>query len=275
MILVAGATGNMGRPLVRRLTDSGVTVRAVTRSRRKARAILPEKVEIIEGDLGRESFLRQAFDGVDQLFLGLDSGDASGILAAAAGCRVVLVTSLNAQVFPDGRVGGASLAAERQLRDLGLRGTVLRPWEFASNSLGMAEEVRAGGVVRRAAGSRPSPVIDPADVAAVAAVALTEDGHDGRTYALTGPADLTCADKVAIIGRTIGRTIDFEEYDDLEEIASIRKAPDQLSGRGACYLDSPGVTTTVEEITGRPAGGFERWVTENAAAFRPDSRGPG
>jgi uncharacterized protein YbjT (DUF2867 family) len=268
MILVTGATGNMGRPLVRQLLAAGLPVRATTRSHGTA---LPG-VDVMVGDLDAPEFRRQALAGVDQVFLQLGAGEVQAILrsCAAAGVRrVVLVTSLNAQVRPHGYVGRGSLAAEALMRELGLRGTVLRPWEFASNSLALAGEISATGIIRRPAGSQPSPTIHPADLAAVGTVLLTQDGHDGRTYALTGPAELTCADKLAIIGDALGRALKFEEYHDPEQAIAIRERPDEVSGSlGLCYLESPGVLGTVEELTGRPARGYEQWVAENVDRFR-------
>jgi len=272
MILVTGATGNMGRPLVRRLLTAGVPVRATTRSYGRARATLPSGIDVLVGDLDTPEFRRQALAGVDQVFVQLDAGEAQAILRSCAEAgvrRVVLVTSLNAQVRPQGFVGSGSLAAEALMRDLGLRGTVLRPWEFASNSLALAADIRSTGIVRRPAGSRPSPTIHPTDLAAVGEVVLTQDGHDDRTYALTGPVELTCADKLAILGEALGRALKFEECHDPDQDAAVRAAPDQVSGSlGLCYLESPGVLGAVEELTGRPPRGYEEWVAENVARFR-------
>jgi uncharacterized protein YbjT (DUF2867 family) len=272
MILVTGATGNMGRPLVRRLIEAGAEVRAITRNFQKARATLPSGIDVLVGDLHRPEFRRQALVGVDKVFVQLDAGEAKAILSAAADAgvrQVVLVTSLNAEVRPQGFVGSGSLAVEQRMRECDLRGTVLRPWEFASNSLNLAREIRTTGVVRKPAGSRPSPTIDPADVASVATTVLTEDGHDGLTYSLTGPAEIDSADKIAVIGRAVGRDLVFEEYHDPEQDKVVRDTPDQVSASyGVCYIESPGVLTTVEDVTGKPARSYEQWVAENVARFR-------
>lgn len=272
MILVTGATGNMGRPLVRLLSEAGAAVRAVTRDARKAEGMASNLVEVVEGDLTEPAFLERAFVGVDALFTLLEVGDATAVLKAASQAgvrRVVLVTSLLAQTLPNGFVGQLSLGCEKVMRDSGLPGTVLRPWEFATNTLAWADEIRGDGIVRKPSAGLPSPVIDPADVAAIAAKALLEGGHDGRTYALTGPAELLPQDKIRILSAALGRDLRFEENGDPEKLEQIRLTPDQVSeGFGVCFMASPGVLSTVQDILGRPPRTYEQWVAENVARFR-------
>ncbi|WP_394834917.1 NAD(P)H-binding protein [Pendulispora rubella] len=272
MILVTGATGNMGRHLVRHLREAGAAVRAVTRNAGKAEGMASERVEIAVGDLTEPAFLEQVFTGVDALFTLLEVGDAKAVLAAAkrAGVkRVVLVTSLLAETLPNGFVGQLSLDCERMMRDSGLVGTVLRPWEFATNTLAWADEIRGGGVVRKPSAGLPSPVIDPADVAAIAAKALLEPGHEGRIYALTGPAEMLPQDKIRVLSNVLGRTLHFEENGDPEKLEQIRLTPDQVSeGFGVCFMASPGVLPTVETILGRPPHTYLQWAASNTNAFR-------
>ncbi|WP_394824955.1 SDR family oxidoreductase [Pendulispora albinea] len=272
MILVTGATGNMGRHLVRHLREAGAAVRAVTRDARKAEGMASERVEIAAGDLTDPEFLERAFIGVRSLFTLLEVGDATAVLEAAgrAGvARVVLVTSLLAQTLPEGFVGQLSLGCEKVMRDRGLAGTVLRPWEFTTNTLAWADEIRAGGVVRKPSAGLPSPAIDPADVAAIAAKALLEDGHIGRTYALTGPAELVPQDKIRALSAVLGRELRFEENGDAEKLEQIRRTPDQVSeGFGVCFMASPGVLPTALEVLGRPPRTYQEWAADNAGRFR-------
>ncbi|MFB4310315.1 SDR family oxidoreductase [Actinomadura sp. GTD37] len=272
MILVTGATGNMGVPLVRRLRETGIVPRVTTRNARRAQGILPDGVEIAEGDLTEQEFLERALRGVDGLFLFLEAGDPVRVLEAAgrAGVRrVVLVSSLLAETRPASFVGRLSLGAERAMREGGFAGTVLRPWEFASNTLAWAEEIRRGDAVRKPSAGVPSPVIDPADVAEVAARVLADDAHDGRTYALTGPAELTAADKVRAIGEALGRRLAFQETADPELMERIRTSPEEVAEDfGVCFMQSPGVRTAVQDVTGRPARTFEEWASDHAGSFK-------
>ncbi len=272
MILVTGATGNMGRHLVRSLHRQGAAVRAVSRDAAKARALLPADVEIAEGDLRDPGFLERVCRGAEAVFTLLEAGDPRDVVKAAVDARrIVLVTSLLAETLPDGFVGQLSLDAEQAVRDSGARWTVLRPWEFTTNTLAWADEVRAAGVVRKPAAGQPSPVVDPADVADVAALALLDgDGtHAGQTYALTGPTLLTPYDKVAVLGAALGRGLSFEENGTPEQLAAIRETPDQVSeGFGVCFMTSPGVLPTIADVLGRPPRDYAQWVADNVPAFR-------
>ncbi len=195
MILVTGATGNIGGALIGKLGKAGVPVRALSRS--PDRAAFPAGVEAVEGDLTDPDSLRSALRGVDALFL-LQPGttDTSQILESAAEAgvhQVVTVSSLFAQTHPESFIGRNLLHSEQIVRESGLEWTILRPWEFASNTLAWAAAIRAEGVVRAPRSGVPSPAIDPDDIAAVAASALLEDGHCGAVYPLTGPAAVTPA----------------------------------------------------------------------------------
>ncbi|GAB1516823.1 Rossmann-fold NAD(P)-binding domain-containing protein [Actinophytocola sp. KF-1] len=153
------------------------------------------------------------------------------------------------------------------MRESGLDWTLVRPWEFQSNTLDWAPSVRAGGVVRVPALGKPSPAVAPADIAAVSARALVEDGHAGAVYPLTGPAELTVEDKVRVLGEVLGRPVslvvagEVPAHDDPVVRAALVS--------GVCGMDSPGVLPTVAEVTGRPAHAYVRWAMANAAAFSP------
>lgn len=272
VILVTGATGNMGRPLVRRLVDHGANVRAVVRDVRRAESLLPPETELVAGDLTDPGVLEQALRGIDQLFLFLEAGNPVDVLKVARDLgvpHVVLVTSLLAETRPQSFVGRLALGVEQVMREHGFSGTVLRPWEYASNTLAWAPEIRGGNVVRKPSAGLPSPVIDPDDVAAVAAAALVEDGHDGRTYSLTGPAELTAQDKAKAIAAAVGREVVFEESGDPELLEMIRRSPEEVAEDfGVCFMESPGVLSTVQDLTGRRPREFGEWAVEHADAFK-------
>ncbi|WP_026152817.1 SDR family oxidoreductase [Actinopolyspora halophila] len=274
MILVTSATGNVGDYLVRRLHGSGFAVRALTRD--PARARVPSGVEVVEGDLDSPASLGEVFDGVTGFFALGTTGDLSGVLrtASAAGVkRVVLVSTFLARTHPDSAIGRGSLEAERLVRESDLEETVLRPWEYASNVVAWAEQVRTEGVVRPLRAGLPSPAVHPADIAALAAHALTEPGHAGEVYPLTGPEELTPRDKVRALGEALGRELGYAERQDRRELERLsEQAPDEATAGlmipGVCSLESPGVTDTVERITGSPARGFGQWAAENVHLFR-------
>lgn len=261
MILTVGATGNIGRELVYRLAVRGLAVRAVTRDPGGARAVLPPAVEVraFDGDWGLAD--------VDALFVpqGLVPSSVLADAALVGVKRVVYVSSYVAARYPDSPVGQSIVDGERAVRESGLAWTVLRPWEFQSNVLAWADGVRADGVVRLPAFGSPSPAVDPADVAAVATRALVDGRHEGQTYHLTGPAELTVVDKVRLLGDALGRELSLvvagERPTDPDPVVDSVLVP------GVCGLDSPGVSDVVASVVGRPARGFAQWARRHAGAF--------
>lgn len=144
---------------------------------------------------------------------------------------------------------------------------------FAANCLSWwAPQIRAGDVVRWPYAAAPTAPIDERDVAAVAVRALLESGHDGAEYVLTGPESLSQIEQVATIGDVIGRPLRFEE---MSPEAARRELPfpapalNMLLNAWAAAMGRPAfVTSTVAEITGRPARTFRDWVIDHAEEFR-------
>lgn len=265
MILVTGATGNIGRAVVKLLSASGTEFHALTRDPSRA----PAGVEAVQGDLTDPTTLPAALAGHDAMFLLLPPRTDPGPIVVAArdaGVRyLTMVGSLTAQTNPESPVGRGTLRGEQVLRESGLRWTVLRAWEFASNTLGWAPSIRDRGVVDVLTVGEPSPVIDPADIGSAAATVLTEmDGgdHDAQIYSLTGPENLTVEDKVRAIGTALGRELKLENKNDEQAAAQAMWLP------GVCTVPGPGVLSTVEDLTGAPARTFQQWADDHVAAFR-------
>ncbi|MCL8014993.1 NAD(P)H-binding protein [Streptomyces sp. AS02] len=277
MILVTGANGNIGSALLKELHLTGAApVRGLTRD--AARASFPEGVEAVEGDLARADSLKAALEGARSLFLLSGMGAEAEILAAArqAGVEhVVLVSSITVQTHPHLPAAGRNLAVERLLKDSGMAWTVLRPTQFASNTLWWAPAIREQGVVRAPYADIGLPAIHPADIAAVARAALTGPGHRGRTYVLTGPAPVTAREQVAAIAAASGREVSFVEISREEahrQMASLMgdetaDAVLDLMG-GDVNDDLLTVHDTVSRVTGSAARPFRQWASDNAAAFR-------
>ncbi|MFI8966514.1 NAD(P)H-binding protein [Streptomyces sp. NPDC053493] len=277
MILVTGATGNIGRALLKELSASGVgPLRGLTRD--AARADFPAGVEAVEGDLAEPASLRHALEGVRSLFLVPGLGPEADILEAArqAGVEhVVLVSSITVQTHPHLGPAGENLAVEQLLKTSGVAWTILRPTQFASNALMWAASIRDHETVHAPYAETALPTIHPADIASVARVALTEPGHHGRTYALTGPEPVTARQQVEAIATALGREIPFAEIS--REQAYARMAAVFGPQAADAVLDVMGgdvnqellkVRDTVSQVTGRPARPFRQWAQENAQVFR-------
>ena len=267
-ILVTGATGNIGRRVVDELLALGATdVRALTVD--PGRAALPPSVEVVRGYLGRPETLPAAFAGVDRLYLAplLDTVEEATRLAAAAGVRHIVDLA--------GAAGSSWPPIERAVEACGVPWTHLEAGEFMTNTAIWAPQIRAGDVVADAYPDEANPMIDPADIAAVAARVLVDGAvHEGRTYTLTGPRTLTRRERIEEIGRALGRTLTVEPAGHDRAVADLgpvmgAHAEWYLAGIGASAAAGPRPpTTTVADLTGRPATAFGQWAGQNVARFR-------
>ncbi|NUR88719.1 MAG: NAD(P)H-binding protein [Nonomuraea sp.] len=271
MIVVTGATGNVGSRLVTLLAEAGERVTAVSRQAAEP----PEGVRHVRADLGETAGLTAAFEGGDALFLLVAGEDPEGVLRAArdAGIRkVVLLSSLGAATRPDAY--RHPVAFEEAVRASGLEWTVLRPGGFHSNAYAWAGPVRASRTAAAPYAGVGLPTIDPEDIAEVAAAVLREDGHAGRTYELTGPAPTTPRERAAAIGEAIGEPVRFVEQTREEaraQMLAIMPEPvveGTLSILGAPLDAERRVSPDVERVLGRAPRSFADWATRNAAAFK-------
>ncbi|RCG31795.1 NAD-dependent epimerase/dehydratase family protein [Sphaerisporangium album] len=270
--LVTGATGTVGRHVVDELVRGGHRVRALTR--RPERAGMPAGVEVVAGDLTVTDSLRAAFDGVTGVHLINFGGDDYGLLRNG---QEIVDLAVKAGVLRVTVLGGWDEGTlEPAVKASSLGWTYVRPTEFMSNALKWAEPIRTEGVVREPFGDATTAMVHEADIAAVAAAALAQDGHRGRTYGLTGPERLTTRDKVRVIGEAIGRAIQFIELSEQEarEKMAAEGQPqeliDFLIGVFGNVPEEPNiVNSNVEKVTGRPARTFAQWAAEHADAFRP------
>jgi uncharacterized protein YbjT (DUF2867 family) len=279
MILVTGATGNVGRELVSLLLDDGAEVAAVTRD--PATTALPGGAHVVSGDSSHPGTLAPALRGVEAIFLNLRSvGDGTAellSLAAEQGVqRVVLLSALTVE-YPVGlpHFADAFKAAEGAVKASGLQWTFLRCADFDANALAWAPQVRSTGTVRGIYSDAATSPIHERDIAAVGARALVNAEHAGRSYVLTGPQSLTQPDKVRLIGEAIGKELSWAEISP-EQLREAMLAqglpadiPERLIGSLADYAKQPGPTSpAVEELLGRRALTFAEWAAGHAAAFR-------
>ncbi len=277
MILVTGASGNVGSKVVRLLLDAGVPVRALSRD--PANAGFPRAVDVVAGDLAAPDTLGAAFAGVERMFFFTPPSGGADIVEAArrGGVRRVVVLSSAAVVKADPRtnpIAGRHDAVEKAVQAAGLQWTFLRPDSFASNALAWAESIRAESVVRAAYPRSQRNPIHEADIAAVATAALLDDAHIGAAYLLTGPAAITQAEQAAAIGAAIGREVRFEELSRAQALAQMtQRTPPAIAERLLDYAaksvdTAPALTGAVEAVTGQPARTFAAWAREHAGAFR-------
>jgi uncharacterized protein YbjT (DUF2867 family) len=276
-ILVIGATGMVGRHVVAGLVEAGQRVRALTRT--PSAASFPDGVEVAGGDLTDPPSLEPALNGVEKLYLFPVGRTARDVLATAKRAGVRRVVVLSGALADTDDSEDRYLAVERAVEASGLDWTHVRPGEFAANWLDWAPSIKEGRVVRRPYATAVTQPTHEADIAAVAATVLVEDGHAGRTYTLAGPEALTIAAQVDAIGAAIGATVRFEELDPAEAraewIGNGYPEPfvDWMFAMWAESARNPAPTNeqwagVVPRLTGRPARTFGQWATDHSADFR-------
>ena len=276
MILVTGATGNVGSEVVRALLDAGELVRALSRG---APTSTPAGVEVVPGDLDQPESLAAALTNVDAVFLLPGFRDMPGVLAQirkAAVARIVLLSGSSAgDNDADNAISRYTARSETAVRESGLPWTFLRPVAFMSNALRWAPELRTGDVVREPFPDARAANIDPCDIAAVATQALLSPVHEGKIYDLSGPESLLPADRLAMLGATLGRNLRLWALSPDQARAELTAAmpAEYVDAFFRFYidgaLDESTVRPTVEEITGRPARTFRQWASVHADAFAP------
>ncbi|GAA1274602.1 NAD(P)H-binding protein [Sphaerisporangium rubeum] len=281
MMVVTGATGNVGRPLVRALAEAGERVTAVSRG--KAPVDLPHGARHVRADLAEPESLRPAFDGAEALFLhdggagghGLDPRAIVDVAKDVGIRRVVLLSSQGVATRPESPShGGVMRAIEDAVRESGLTWTILRAGAFASNAYAWTGSVRAERTVAAPYGDVGLPLIDPDDIAEVAAVALRKDEHTGRVYELTGPAAVTPRRQAEAIGAALGEPVRFVELTRAEAYARMTAfMPEPVVETSLAVLGEPNaaelrVSPDVEHVLGRAPRTFAEWARRNVDAFR-------
>ncbi len=291
MILITSAPGNNANAVIRELTEAGVRVRALLRNPNSAGEIKGPLVEVAVGDFLNPASLDAALRGVEKAFL-IPPTDPRSVemqvnfirAAKRAGTRHVVKLSVNgADVNSPVRVARWHAEGEKELEASGIPFTHLRPNAFMQNLLGLAPTIVSQGEFYQPAADGKVSHIDVRDIAAVAAQALTENGHQGKTYVITGPEALSYDEVARKLSTALGRPVkyvnitpeDFKksllgwgipEYmaDGLNEFFAAIRA-------GYCAV----VTNTVEEVAKRKPISFDDFVHDFAEAFtaRPQAAG--
>ncbi|MFE9767986.1 NAD(P)H-binding protein [Streptomyces sp. NPDC005808] len=281
MILVTGATGTVGREVVRRLpADLAVRIMARTPGRVTGAA---GTAQVVPGDFSDRSSLERALSGVSTVLLvTMPYGDDDArFLRTAFSAGVRRVVKLSAAAVADSRAEDLIARMQRRNEDLlrgsGMEWTLLRPRSFMSNALAWARSVRSDDVVRALYGMSANSCVDPRDVAEVAVRTLTEEGHAGRVYTLTGPEPITAVEQTAQLAEALGRPLRFEElgpdgartalgsyYPPTVVEALLESAERQRDGA------KRDVDTAVPTLLGRPAGTFRGWAKDHRGAFTTD-----
>jgi uncharacterized protein YbjT (DUF2867 family) len=283
MILITGATGNIGTELVKLLASKGSSLRVVSRDEKKV-AHLDPQIERIIGDLHEPSVVQRALQGIDKLFMIpvlLDPDHESDRLlideAKRAGVgHIVMVSSGVVRLGDKNPIGILHRQKEVFIEETGIPWTFLRPGGFMSNVLRFwLATIKSQGKVFNPSGDGKSAPISPYDIAAVAAVALTTTGHEGKVYDLTGPELVSAHDQVRTLSKVLGKPIQCIDIPVQAAAIGMKSAGlpeaaiEGLSKLWTRVRKGEGAfqNNEVERLTGKPAQTFETWCHEHRAAF--------
>ena len=281
-ILVSGATGTTGSIVLRLLEERGAPVRAMVRREADAARIAQGPASAVVADFDDPAAIEAALDGVSRAYLVTPSSPEAEAqqtrfaeLAAAAGVEhLVKLSQLAADEGSPVRFLRYHGAVERRIRELGIGHTFLRPNLYFQGLLAFGPTVAAEGRFFAPIGGARVSAIDVRDIAAVAAIALTEPGHVGATYTLTGPAAVTHEEIARAIADAIGAEVQFVDVPPEAFAAALegRLPPWQVEGLVEDYAhyargEAAEVDPSVREVTGRDPIDVARFARDHAAAF--------
>ena len=290
MILVTGSTGLIGSEILRLLSHAGVPARALVRNPSRGQAL--PGITWVKGDLASPETLGSVFAGCAKLFLLTGNvEDASELqrhaIAAArhAGvAHVVKLSAFGASTHSTSMIGRMHHQIEKELQDSGVPWTMLRPHHFMQNLLSQADNIINDSVVYSSSGDGKIPFVDTRDIAAVAVVTLTEPGHTGKKYVITGGEALSYRQATDILGEALGRPLRFidEPVDDARARLTRAGQPSWLVDSLlaiAAYQRAGGptetITSVVADLTGKPPRTFAAFARDCSAAFRRPAGLPG
>ena len=280
-ILVTGATGTIGREVVKRLAERKFVVRAGVRNAAKARRRFPDSVELTTFEFEEVASFAAALAGVEKVFVlppllpnQLEVTNALVDAAKNAGVRhIVKLSAIGADPEANFTIGKWHGEAELHIRESGLSFTFLRPNSFMQNFINYFPP--RDGAIYLPWGNGKASFVDARDIGAVAAAALTADGHEGAIYTLTGPEALGIADVAGMVSNATRREI---RYVDVPEAAASQAmlqaqlppwqadALMELHAINKQGLWDP-VTSDIERTTSKPAINFARFARDHAQNF--------
>jgi uncharacterized protein YbjT (DUF2867 family) len=284
-ILITGATGKIGSALLDNLASTNVQVRALVRNGSKVRALGKRGVEVFSGDFLEPQTLGPALDGVSAVFLLTpihphQVSQAANVIDAARGSgndpHVVRLSVHQASHEAPTRISRQHAEIEERLISSGLPYTLLRPQSFMQNTLLSAPTVARQGKIFQPMKDGRLGMIDARDIGEVAAKVLTEGGHEGKTYTLTGPAAISFYDVAEALGEVLGKEVTYVPIpqEKAKEAMLGRGIPEWVADALNEYAEahsegySDWTTGDFERLTGHPATSYKEFANDSERAFR-------
>lgn len=216
MILVSGATGGIGGEVCRLLQEAGTPFRALCRRQEQVESLAKKGIDAVRGDFDRPETLAAAMQGIDTMFLitpptqqqvAQETAAIDAATDAGVG-RIVKISASDGNVRSPVPWAKAHALIDHHLRASGIRWTILKPTAFMQNFLWFKDPI-AKGFLPQVAGKGSVSWVDTRDVARVAAAVLTEDGHEGATYFITGPETLDMKEAAARLSKVLGHKVRY------------------------------------------------------------------
>lgn len=283
-ILVTGATGNIASVVIPKLVSAGADIRALVHDESKAEKLVEMGVEVVSGDFRNPDTLAPALEGVDRVLLivpvVLDAVELGNNVIAAAkksdNPHIVFISSNVPEPVNDSEVGRQRTAAEGALINSGLPYTIIRPTFFMQNTMMAGQTVAADGMVYLPMSDGRMGMVDVRDVGAAVASVMVSDGHEGKTYTLTGPASISVNDIASDLSAVIGKDVTYVNvpFEAAKAAMMGMGMPDWLADMynglfknfGLCGADF--TTDDVELLTGQPAIPYKQFAQDFAWAFQ-------
>src|SRR5215210_2546579 len=284
-ILITGATGKVGGAVLDNLGTADVDLRALTRDESKAQSLRDRGVEAVVGDFLEPETLGPALEGVSTVFLLTpihpdQVPQASNVIEAARDSgndpRIVRLSVHQASHEAPTRISRQHAEIEDQLTSSGLPYTLLRPQSFMQNTLTTARTVASEGTIYQPFKDGRLGMINTRDIGEVAAKVLTEEGHEGKVYTLTGPAAISFYDVAEALSEVLGKEVSYIAISlEAAKAAMLNRGfaewrADALNEYAKAHSEgySDWTTDDLEQITGHPAASYKGFATDFQLLFR-------
>ena len=284
MILVTGATGNVGSAVLADLANKPVAVRAFVRDPARL-TVRADNIEVVQGDFANEADVRRALDGVDAAFLASNFSPAMVDLQSRF-IALAKITHVRRLVHLSGVGANMQICCARALRwlgqleataaDSGMTVTHLRSTFFMQNLLQFAPSIKQCGVIAGPFRSARWTFVDARDVGAVGAVALLDEKHDGQTFVVTGNESLSYQEVAERLGAKLGISVRYMDITANEARGKLQasganpvmiEATLELWDACASNLINIAPTSVVQDLTGRPPRSLDDFVSDYRSRF--------
>ena len=283
-ILVTGGTGTTGSHLVNLLHEQKADFKALVRSEEKARPLQEKGVATTIGDFASTSSIDKALDGVEKVFLlsaaGPDQVEHQGNFVQscqkAAVKYIVKVSAIGTAADSPVALARWHAQTEEEIRKSGLNYTFLHPHAFMQNQFANIETIKSQGAIYAPMADAKFATVDARDIASVATRLLSEDGHEGKTYLLTGPEAISMSDIAGTLERLLGKEVNYlpVSFEDARKAMLGMGMPewlaDDLTELNKIFAAGHGaeVSNDIETVTSKKATPFEQFAKDHIDFFK-------